>query len=494
MTLYIDGHGSGYEVERLCRMFLSGQPLTVAEGSPEPDACDYIYTAQRTEGETVTLYVQIDCFGCKEQASGTLTPKEAEESGAVEQLFGVLLYRLLSKATGILPPWGILTGIRPVKLVRRFRGEGIAYAEIAQKLVDSYLLTPQKVRLLMQTADAEEKIVARSRPDSFSLYLAIPFCPSRCKYCSFVSHSVEQAGKLIPEYVRLLCDEVAYTAEITAQLGLRLETVYIGGGTPTTLSAEQLRILMETVRSSFQLDGISEYTVEAGRPDTITAEKLIALKEGGATRISINPQSLNDAVLRAAGRLHTAEEAVEAFELARRCGHTDINMDLIAGLEEDTLESYRSTIDRLMQLQPENITVHTLSIKRAARLAPQAQAVLGGQRQLVTDMLAYSSNCFEQNGYLPYYLYRQKNTLDNLENVGYCKAGHEGLYNVYIMDETHSIVALGAGAVTKLRQPYGDRIERIFNYKYPYEYIGRFPEVLRRKDGIRAFYRGEPIK
>lgn len=493
MKLYIDGHDYKYEVESLVRMFFHGVSLLVERGAPGADESEYIYTRAERGGEYTSLFVSA-ALGGKTKSEGADVANGAEGYDAeCERVFAVLLYGILTPLTGINLGWGVLTGIRPVKLVHGYKAQGRADDEIRAILRDKYLVTASKIELLMQTAQRESKILALSRRDSFSLYISIPFCPTRCNYCSFVSHAIEKANKLVPRYAELLIEEINYTAGIVKGLGLRLETIYFGGGTPTALSAQQLESVMRAVAEGFDFSHLREYTVEAGRPDTITREKLEVIKKLGATRISINPQTMNDSVLEAIGRRHTARQTVEALELAREVGHKSINMDIIAGLPTDTLESFKATLDEVIALSPENITLHTLSVKRAAALADADAAAYRAQSDTVAQMLAYAAEGFKNARYSPYYLYRQKNTVDNMENVGYCKDGHEGLYNVYIMDETHSIAALGAGGVSKLRQPGGGLINRIFNYKYPYEYISRFDEILRRKDKIKSFYEENPF-
>ncbi|MBC8545328.1 coproporphyrinogen dehydrogenase HemZ [Clostridiaceae bacterium NSJ-31] len=495
MKVYIDGHDCHYEVESLVRMFFPGKRLQVLQGAPENPEEDAVYTRMACEGRRALLSVAVRLDGHSKTAEEAVDAARANLDAECERVFAVMLYRILAPLTGIHPGWGVLTGIRPVKFVHRYHAQGMEDSEIRRILSGQYLVTPQKIDLMLETARQEAKVLARSQPNSYSLYLSIPFCPTRCHYCSFVSHSIEKTHKLLPEYVELLIREIEDAAErIHSVGGLRLETIYFGGGTPTTLSAEQLRRVMDAVNRCFGSPCQGEYTVEAGRPDTITEEKLRVLRACGATRISINPQTMNDRVLEEIGRRHTVRQTVEAYELARRVGHDNINMDLIAGLPTDTPESFASSLDQVIGLGPENITLHTLSVKRAAALAEDAEQVHRAQSRAVHAMLDYASGRFAAEGYLPYYLYRQKNTVDNMENVGYCRRGHEGLYNVYIMDETHSIVALGAGGVTKLREPGGGLIQRVFNYKYPYEYISRFDEVLRRKKQIPAFYASHPFR
>ena len=267
----------------------------------------------------------------------------------------------------------------------------------------------------------------------------------------------------------------------------------MGGGTPTTLSTEQLTLIMDTVSSNFNLSNLLEYTVEAGRPDTVTREKLLAIKRGAATRISINPQTMNDAVLEKIGRRHTSAQMREAFMLAREVGFDNINTDLIAGLSGDTLESFKNSVDEIISLNPENVTVHSLSMKRASNLNKSNYHFVAKEGEEADKMVDYALSQLTNAEIFPYYMYRQSKTVGNLENVGYAKKGFEGLYNVYIMDETHSIIGCGASAVTKLREPGGNNIERIFNFKYPYEYIDNFPLMLERKKGILEFYNKYPI-
>lgn len=398
-----------------------------------------------------------------------------------------LLYKLLCDFTGLTQPWGILTGVRPVKLLRRLAEES-SEEQAVKKFEKDFFVSNEKIALSRETEHNERKILELSKPESFSLYVGIPFCPSRCSYCSFVMASIERAEKLIEPYTKLLCEEIKRTAEIANKLGLRLETVYFGGGTPTTLSAEQLDTVLGTVNKSFDMSTCREFTVEAGRPDTIDIAKLFALKENKVDRISINPQTVNDEVLKTIGRKHTAQQFFDAFELARKCGFDNINTDLIAGLPTDTPESFKNSLDSIVRLNAECITVHTLCMKRASRLTTEGVTLDLQQARDAREMLAYTQNILGQNEYIPYYMYRQSRMVGNLENVGWSKKGFESLYNVYVMDETHTILACGSGGVTKLKRNNPDYLERIFNFKYPYEYIDRFDELIQRKSGIMQFY------
>ena len=472
MNLYIHDHKYHYEMENLARAFFFAEEVRVIHEYDEQTE-PYILTSVTDE---VRVEVRMSGF------EGALSAPLSDDD---ELTMAQLMYRLLSRACERELPWGVLTGVRPVKLYSRLcAGEG---EEAASKYFrDQLFVSEAKTGLARRVSRNQRGMIARSEPRSFSLYISIPFCPTRCSYCSFVSQSIEKAKGLIEAYLPLLRDELRRTAEIARSLGLELLSVYIGGGTPTTLSAEQLDLLITEIENDFDLSKCLEFTVEAGRPDTVTREKLEALRRHKVTRISINPQTFNDSVLERIGRRHTSAQTVEAFSLARELGFGNINMDLIAGLTSDTPESFRSTLDTVRELDPESVTVHTLAVKRSARLnAFDAVTEHGYTAEMLGDAERTLSGVYE-----PYYLYRQSKMLSNLENIGWAKEGSFSPYNIYIMEETHTILACGAGAVTKLRDSSSDLIERIFNFKYPYEYISRFEELMKRKERISEFYEG----
>lgn len=477
MNLYVKNHNFHFELENLTRLFFPNEKITVIRDFSEPQP-PYIYTEV---SDKITISVNIGSFNKSETAVKKLTDDDNDLVSAQ------LLYKLLCDFTGLTQPWGILTGVRPVKLLRRLAEES-SEEQAVKKFEKDFFVSNEKIALSRETEHNERKILELSKPESFSLYVGIPFCPSRCSYCSFVMASIERAEKLIEPYTKLLCEEIKRTAEIANKLGLRLETVYFGGGTPTTLSAEQLDTVLGTVNKSFDMSTCREFTVEAGRPDTIDIAKLFALKENKVDRISINPQTVNDEVLKTIGRKHTAQQFFDAFELARKCGFDNINTDLIAGLPTDTPESFKNSLDSIVRLNAECITVHTLCMKRASRLTTEGVTLDLQQARDAREMLAYTQNILGQNEYIPYYMYRQSRMVGNLENVGWSKKGFESLYNVYVMDETHTILACGSGGVTKLKRNNPDYLERIFNFKYPYEYIDRFDELIQRKSGIMQFY------
>lgn len=477
MNLYVKNHNFHFELENLTRLFFPNEKITVIRDFSEPQPpCIYTEVSDK-----ITISVNIGSFNKSETAVKKLTDDDNELVSAQ------LLYKLLCDFTGLTQPWGILTGVRPVKLLRRLAEESNE-EQAVKKFENDFFVSNEKIALSRETEHNERKILELSKPESFSLYVGIPFCPSRCSYCSFVMASIERAEKLIEPYTKLLCEEIKRTAEIANKLGLRLETVYFGGGTPTTLSAEQLDTVLGTVNKSFDMSTCREFTVEAGRPDTIDIAKLFALKENKVDRISINPQTVNDEVLKTIGRKHTAQQFFDAFELARKCGFDNINTDLIAGLPTDTTESFKNSLDSIVRLNAECITVHTLCMKRASRLTTEGVTLDLQQARDAREMLAYTQNILGQNEYIPYYMYRQSRMVGNLENVGWSKKGFESLYNVYVMDETHTILACGSGGVTKLKRNNPNYLERIFNFKYPYEYIDRFDELIQRKSGIMQFY------
>lgn len=477
MNLYVKNHNFHFELENLTRLFFPNEKITVIRDFSEPQP-PYIYTEV---SDKITISVNIGSFNKSETAVKKLVDNDNELVSAQ------LLYKLLCDFTGLTQPWGILTGVRPVKLLRRLAEES-SEEQAVKKFEKDFFVSNEKIALSRETEHNERKILELSKPESFSLYVGIPFCPSRCSYCSFVMASIERAEKLIEPYTKLLCEEIKRTAEIANKLGLRLETVYFGGGTPTTLSAEQLDTVLGTVNNSFDMSTCREFTVEAGRPDTIDIAKLFALKENKVDRISINPQTVNNEVLKTIGRKHTAQQFFDAFELARKCGFDNINTDLIAGLPTDTTESFKNSLDSIVRLNAECITIHTLCMKRASRLTTEGVTLDLQQARDAREMLAYTQNVLGQNEYIPYYMYRQSRMVGNLENVGWSKRGFESLYNVYVMDETHTILACGSGGVTKLKRNNPDYLERIFNFKYPYEYIDRFDELIQRKSGIMQFY------
>ena len=410
---------------------------------------------------------------------------DCRDKSAVRNPLKLAIYNMLSEYTDRRLPWGSLTGIRPTKIAVSYMEAGMTSEDIIGNYQEIYGTSREKAELAVAVADREKKIIdSVAEEDEYCLYIGIPFCPTRCLYCSFTSYPIAVYKNKVDAYLDAVEKEMAYVAE--AYSGKRLISIYVGGGTPSSISAEHMDRLCSMIEKSFDLSQVREFTIEAGRPDSTTFDKLEVMKRHGVTRISINPQTMNEETLRTIGRAHTPEQTVIAMENARRAGFDNINMDLIAGLPGDTVEGFRHSLQTAIDLDPENITVHTLTLKRASNLVVEHRAAD------YADVAAMVESCelLEKAGYRPYYLYRQKGTLQNLENVGWCKPGYECLYNIYIMEEVHTILSAGAGGSTKLVAPGArhGKIERIFNFKYPTEYIQRFDEVLERKKGVADFY------
>lgn len=376
--------------------------------------------------------------------------------------------------------WGVMCGIRPAKNVRELAEEGFNEAEIRDIFKNVYEVSEEKTELAINVANNEKALLEGIGKNSVSLYIGIPFCPTRCVYCSFVSTDIRISGKYMAEFVNKLLLEIDKTAEIIKKLGVYVENIYIGGGTPTTLSAEDFERIFKRLKGWIDFNKIIEFTVEAGRPDTITADKLDILKKYGVNRISINPQSMQEITLKKIGRRHTTEMIYETYKMAKERGFEVINMDLIAGLPDETPEMFYDTLDKVIELDPENITVHSLCLKRAADFKMTDNEL--AKSEYMNKMLSYTQKRMKEEGYEPYYMYRQKNSSGNLENVGYAKPGTMSTYNVNIMEEKQTIIAMGGGGSTKLIMD--NRIERIFNFKDPLEYIRRFDDILRKKDEI----------
>ena len=374
--------------------------------------------------------------------------------------------------------WGVMCGIRPAKNARELSDEGYSEEEIRKIFKEVYEVSEEKTDLALTVAENEKDIIKNIGKNSISLYIGIPFCPTRCVYCSFVSADMRVSGKYMPEFVDKLLIEIDKTADIVKNNGVYVENIYIGGGTPTTLSANDFERIFKRLYEKFDLKNIKEFTVEAGRPDTITDEKLKVLKEYGVNRISINPQSMNDETLKKIGRSHNSKMIYKAYDIAKKTGFEIINMDLIAGLPDETPDMFAYSLNEVIKLAPENITVHSLCLKRAANFKMTDNEL--AESECMNKMLSYTQLRMKEEGYIPYYMYRQKNSSGNLENVGYSKPNTMSTYNVNIMEEKQTIIAMGGGGSSKIVG--GNRIERVFNFKDPLEYIRRFDEIIKKKD------------
>lgn len=485
MNLILKNNTYKYEMENLLRIFFANEKITVCDDESENHCiCDL---KQGDTSSTIIVSLKLDENEFSE--IGEFNHCDALEDDTIESFLerkmAILLFQLCSKAIDYTPPWGILTGVRPSKLMLNLC-EKMGERAALDYFLNELKVSVKKTKLALMVARNEKPIADKSQMNSFSLYISIPFCPSRCSYCSFISHSNDKAIKLMPKYVELLCEEIEETAKIALDLGLKLETVYMGGGTPTALNADQLKQITDAINANFNTALVDEYTIEAGRPDSVTDDKFKVISACGCNRISINPQTFSDEVLKEIGRNHTAQQTLDAMQMARDNEFYNINMDLIAGLPKDTLESFKQSVETTLSLFPENITVHTLALKRSSNIVMDNKET--NSAKLVEQMLDFVEARLTKEGYVPYYMYRQSKCLGNFENVGWARKGFECLYNIFMMEEIHTILAVGAGAVTKLRSPIDTKIERIFNYKYPYEYINDFDEILNRKKQIITFY------
>ena len=481
MILRVNGEISKYYVETLCLVFFPGSTFgeseQPAEGIPEIEVNVY-----DDAEDSVTAYVSIKLNDKISEATETVSLSEEiviadHKSIAV----GRAMFSAGKDMLGHIPPWGILTGVRPAKIAAGLLMNGKGMIKSKRILRDEYFLNPQKAALAVSVASTEMKFARRLPKKTCSLYISIPFCPTRCAYCSFVSYTTPRLLSMIDDYLDALLIDLNDTLDTIEALNYSINTVYIGGGTPTTLNPKQLERLLSALSRRVDTFGLQEFTLEAGRPDTITKQKLDIAKKYGVSRISVNPQTLNDDILKEIGRNHTSADFYNAYKLAKESGIRDINVDLIAGLPGDDFENFAQTIDKIIELEPTNITVHTFYVKKASdalRNNKDVYSVSGGD---VAKSVSYSQIKTKFAGYKPYYMYRQKNTVGNLENVGFALDGHESAYNIYMMEEIQTIFAVGAGAVTKLvlcDSPFSTErnIKRLFRPKYPYEYLREFSE------------------
>ena len=480
MKLYLKGHAERYPVEQLQMQLFGDRPTQFVETpfSGEDGAVSSLHDGKIYR--TATAKITLDGKTATAARRIPLTKADVRLTRRIlQQSYYLAAVQLLPET----PPWGALSGVRPTKLATKVLLEGGREQDADRMLRDVYFVTPERRRLCLDASRHTLEAARLLAPDELSLYIGIPFCPTRCAYCSFVSESVERFGEFLPPFLDCLIREIEYTGALLKRSGWHIRSLYIGGGTPTTLSTPQMTRLLDAIGTHFDLSRSLEFTVEGGRPDTLDLAKLRAIRAGGATRISINPQTMSDSVLRAIGRRHTAAESVEAFRMAREAGFDDINMDLIAGLPGDTPASFSETVRQVLALEPSNVTVHTLALKKGADLF-QRRVTLP-TREDVAQMLAASGRQLRAAALEPYYLYRQKYMSGSFENVGWCRAGYTGYYNIYMMEELHSILSLGGGGMNKINLPAG-ALERFHNPKYPQDYIQRIDTVLRQKDEIFA--------
>lgn len=487
MKLVFHGHNERYVVEQSLLNLFPGELPVYEPVTPEDTAWAEVSLEEAADECRVCVELCWQGKAARQTLVQPLSGTDFEKEGQRRHAVGACFFLAAREAAGISPPWGMLTGVRPDKPATWALAEGLSPSEVRQKMETEYFVTPDRAALAAETGTAAMEAAWGLEPRDIAVYVGIPFCPTRCAYCSFVSQSVEKSFSLVAPYVDALVEEILSGGEMVRRAGLRVRAFYMGGGTPTTLTAEQMDRVLTAFETAFDTADCLERTVEAGRPDTITAEKLAVLKAHGVTRISVNPQTMDDHVLQAIGRRHTARDIADAMELVTRAGFKHINMDLIAGLPEDTAEGFRRSLDACLSFETDGITVHTLALKKGSRIMLEGQQIPGPQA--VAEMLDYAASALRQSGYRPYYLYRQKYMSGSFENIGWSRPGGVCLYNIYIMSELCSILSFGAGGSTKMVVPGTNQIRRVFNPKYPAEYTQRPEKTRANQEAFSAFYR-----
>lgn len=488
MRLYLIGHEYKYAVEQMLLTLFPDERPEYPEGKPAGERMELrLSRGARLVTASCALHRNGGVWHGRAAASVEKLRDELESDRVCQRLVKNAMYRAALHAGHPKPAWGALTGVRPGKLLCALLRQTGDETRALHRFIAEYDVSPPRAVLCLDASRETLRAAASLEERDVCLYVGIPFCPTRCAYCSFVSQSVEKSMALMEPFFEALLQEIRATAVEARALGLRVISIYMGGGTPTTLSAPLLDRLCETLSEAFDLGALREYTVEAGRPDTITEEKLQALRRWGVDRVSVNPQTMSDRVLAVIGRRHTAADIVRALETVRRVGGFQVNMDLIAGLPADTPEGFAETLSQVLALAPENITVHTLSLKKGSRLTLEGATLPGAEE--VAHMLDLAGERLRAAGYAPYYLYRQKFMSGGFENVGWARPGTENLYNICIMEELCSILAMGAGGSTKLVRRDGGRNTRLMAPKYPLEYIQSIEKTCADKQEIAAFYR-----
>ena len=477
----LKGHDYKYEVAELLKLFTT-QFRFIKDNEEYDKRIINSVNIDSNEVNSLTNYYEGENLVISKQESFDITKLNNEEiKKKTKTVIKRSMFKVLDKVFETYVPWGVLTGIRPVKIVHSLLDKGISESEIREILKNNYLIKDEKIDLALDIAKRERVFIYPIDKNKISLYVSIPFCPTRCVYCSFPANPMKQFGHLRDDYIKALIKEIKGLAKLLKDTNKEIETLYIGGGTPTALEADQLDTLINALFKELDLTNIKEFTVEAGRPDTITKEKLEVMKKHNVTRISINPQTMNDETLVKIGRDHNVNDIVDCFKLARSLGFDNINMDIILGLVDENLDMVRNTLEKIKELNPESLTVHTLAIKRASTLKENLDKYELTRYEKMIKMIELSMEYAKDMGLNPYYMYRQKHMLGNLENIGYAKEGFECIYNIQIMEEKQSNLAIGAGAISKYVYVDEDRIERTDNVKNVELYIERIEEMIERK-------------
>jgi len=491
MELFLIGHTYKYAVEQIMLMLFPDERPVYPDS---PGGARRARVSLHAGAVWLTARTALELDGRRCVGLARVRVSDCRGAVAAERLrqraVKLSFYRAGVQYLGKKPVWGALSGVRPAKLMRGVLREEPDEARAAAQFRRRYDVSPRRAALCLDAAKAAQRTQEGLAENAVCIYVGVPFCPTRCAYCSFVSQSVEKSMGLIPPFVEALRREIRATGAAAAEAGLRPVSFYFGGGTPTTLSPEQLDAVLRTLEEAFDLSACAERTVEAGRPDTITREKLEVLRAHGVTRVSVNPQTMSDAVLEAIGRRHSASEVLRALETVRAVGGLQVNMDLIAGLPQDTVPGFRDTLSQVLALGAENVTVHTLALKKGSRILLEGTRL--PDEAAVGEMLDHAERALRDHGYAPYYLYRQKFMSGGFENVGWCLPGTENLYNICIMEELCGILAMGAGGSTKLTRGDG-RLRRLTAPKYPQEYIGGIEKLCADKRVITEYYSGGNI-
>ncbi len=482
MRIRIISHGcdiSRHYLETLVLLYLPCEKFT----EQEKDLLELIIECFDNETLYGRISLHVDGIVYTKENKSALSYYPCVITDRLKVFVGELFISLFSEVFSYKPPWGMLTGVRPARFAYDIINRSGSDRECFDILTKYYLVSEGKARIAINIANIDKTMFIRSTVRDCSIYISIPFCPTKCRYCSFVSYSTDRLLGMIPEYIKRLSQELLSVCSFVKANGLNIMTVYVGGGTPTVLCEDDMRFLLDRVTENIDISNLSEFTFEAGRPDTVNKSKLLLLKQYGVSRISINTQTTNDEILRSVGRNHSFSDYKRAMLLARSCGFDNINTDLIAGLPGESFDSFKNSLDDVLELNPENITVHSFSLKKSSDFT------VSGTRfsfcnSLVSDMIDYSSRLLSSHGYSPYYIYRHKNTEGNTENTGYCKDDKYGLYNIYMMEEIHSVFSVGAGASAMISCGDFSKVKKFYNPKYPYEYINDPGYLVKNKNEI----------
>jgi len=487
IEIYLSGHAFEYETKDIVSLFYS-EPVVFVKASDKPlsqkRGLFIMSIASETEGK-IELFTKVqreDTF-FEYKMSVEIPKSPIVHKRTVRRMVKRGILNVLRQLESKEIPWGILTGIRPTKILRELEERGFSSDSIFQQLEQEFGVSEEKANLMLKVTQNEKRIMLNSDSNSISIYLGIPFCPDRCLYCSFTTNPIKRFNNLVEPFMAAVNREIESVGEIIRQKGWKIETLYVGGGTPTSLNYEHMKKLLQILDKEFGLQRIKEITVEAGRPDTLDQGKIRILKEFGVNRISINPQTMHEATLKLIGRNHSVESIHRAFEIARGADFNNINMDIIAGLPGENLDMFDLTMKEIRQLKPESITIHTLALKKGSKLFRQKESYFLPEDAVVEEMLEKCRTESNEMGMIPYYMYRQKNMIGLQENVGYCMPSKECIYNIKMIEEVQNIIALGPGGVSRIMDFETRKINKTYNDRSTEGYISRIDEMIKKKEG-----------